>query len=182
MVDDLPTIDGVRKESSKSSFQTSRLARFLLAAAFAALAPAFAAADGPAPERSAPPSPFADAVAAWGFDGPAAAPRSPRLEPHGGARLGVPLEGTEREESIRHGGDGRVADFADGGWLDAGQGAAGELNLRSRAFTLAVRLQDPAGRWDAPLVSKHGGHDRLVYVNQASSGRSDISKAPSMDS
>jgi hypothetical protein len=133
--------------------------RLLLIPAAAALAPASTAAA----ERLAPPSPFADAVAVWSFDGPAAAPRSPRLEPRGGGRLGVALEGAEREDSIRSGGDGLVADFSDGGWLDAGQGAAGELNLRSRSFTIAVRLQDPGGRWNAPLVSKHGGHDRLVY-------------------
>ena len=124
-----------------------------------ALAPALAAADGPATE----PSPFADSVAVWSFAGSAATPRSPRLELRGGARLGVPLEGAEKVESIRNGGDGLVADFSSGGWLDAGQGAAGELNLRSRSFTLAVRLQDPGGAWNAPLVSKHGGHDRLVY-------------------
>ena len=50
-----------------------------------------------------------------------------------------------------------------GGYLDAGQGVEGALNPKGRTFTLCIRLRDPSGTWMAPLFSKHGGHDKLVY-------------------
>ena len=51
----------------------------------------------------------------------------------------------------------------EGGYLDAGQGAGGMLNLTGSALTVSVRLRSPSGAWGKPLFSKHGGHDRLVY-------------------
>ncbi len=108
-------------------------------------------------------SPFADAVAAWQMaDLNDSAGNNSRLEVRGDVRVGVPLSGPEREASLARGGDGKVAHFL-GGWLDAGQGADGELNLAGKAMTLAVRLRDPSGQWNCPLFSKHGGHQRLVY-------------------
>ena len=100
-------------------------------------------------------SPFADAIAVWHFE-------KDDLTRHGDVTTGVELAGADRDASIARGGDGRVARF-DGGYLDAGQGAHGELNVSGRAFTLCARLRDPSGRWMSPLVSKYGGHDKLVY-------------------
>jgi len=111
---------------------------------------------------AAQPSPFADAVAVWHMADArdATEPRSD-LAAVGDAQLGVPLEGAEREASLARGGDGLVARFA-GGYLAAGQGAGGELNLTGKALTMCLRVRDPSGRWDTPLFSKHGGHERLV--------------------
>ncbi|MCX7044505.1 MAG: hypothetical protein NTX50_03330 [Candidatus Sumerlaeota bacterium] len=108
--------------------------------------------------------PLSNAVAVWHMgdlrDGAGA---SSALAIHGNVRLGVALQGREREESLRRGGDGMAADFSSGGWLSAGQGADGELNISSAALTLCARLRDPSGKWDGPIFSKHGGHARLSY-------------------
>lgn len=107
-------------------------------------------------------SPFADAVAVWHMgDLKDSAGRSD-LTIKGDVGVGVELAAAERAASLARGGDGRAARFG-GGYLDAGQGAEGKLNLAGRAFTLCVRLRDPDGNWNAPLFSKHGGHEKLVY-------------------
>jgi sucrose-6-phosphate hydrolase SacC (GH32 family) len=108
-------------------------------------------------------SPFDDAVAVWQMaDRSDSAGKQSRLAIRGDVKLGVVLEGRQREESLRRGGDGRVAQF-DGGWLDAGQGADGKLNLSGQALTMALRLRSPSGKWGYPLFSKHGGHGKEVY-------------------
>ncbi len=108
-------------------------------------------------------APFDDAVAVWNLaDGRDSAGKDSRMETRGAVELGVALEGGEREESLRHGGDGRVARFA-GGFLHAGQGADGELNLATDALTVCLRVRDPAGKYGCPLFSKYGGHEKLVY-------------------
>ncbi|MGA2501536.1 MAG: LamG-like jellyroll fold domain-containing protein, partial [Tepidisphaeraceae bacterium] len=114
-----------------------------------------AAADGKGP--------FADAVAVWQMgDAHDSASPNAELTPRGNARVGIELTGADREASLARGGDGWVAQF-DGGYLDAGQGDQGKLNLKGNTFTLCARLRDPSGNWMAPLFSKHGGHDKLVY-------------------
>ena len=108
-------------------------------------------------------SPFHDAVAAWHMGGLTdSAGQGSRLVASGSVEVGVALAGAEREASLERGGDGRVARFR-GGWLSAGQGADGELNLKGSAMTLCVRLRDPSGAWRTPLFAKHGGHGKLVY-------------------
>lgn len=78
--------------------------------------------------------------------------------------LGVPLSGPDYEASLVRGGDGKVARLT-GGWLDAGQGVGGELNLAGDQFTALIRFRAEAGAvWDTRgLLSKGGGHDRLVF-------------------
>jgi len=108
-------------------------------------------------------SPFADAVAAWHMaDTRDAAEPASELAVVGDVSLGLALEGAEREASLARGGDGFAARF-EGGYLSAGQGAHGELNLTGKALTMCLRVRDPSGTWDTPLFSKHGGHDQLVY-------------------
>jgi len=119
------------------------------------------AAGGPA--WAANPSVFDDAVAAWHLaDARDSAGKDSRLTPAGAVTLGVELTGADREASLRRGGDGKAAEFQ-GGFLSAGQGAEGELNLSGKAMTLCLRLCDPAGTWNSPIFSKHGGHENLVY-------------------
>ncbi len=108
-------------------------------------------------------APFADAAAVWHMrDARDSASPGAELTPHGDARVGVELTGADRDASLARGGDGRVAQL-DGGYLDAGQGDKGKLNVKGTAFTLCARLRDTGGNWMAPLFSKHGGHEKLVY-------------------
>ncbi|MBM4084033.1 MAG: hypothetical protein FJ272_04510 [Planctomycetes bacterium] len=106
---------------------------------------------------------FADAVAVWHLGDLESANGACPLKVHGAARVGVELQAAEREASRARGGDGKAAEFS-GGWLDAGQGADGRLNLKGEAMTMLLRLRNPSGKWnDGELFCKHGGHDRLAY-------------------
>ena len=80
----------------------------------------------------------------------------------GMAVVGIKLESEDYEASIIRGGDGYVANLI-GGWLNAGQGSNGELNLCGNSMTLCIRLRDSSGSWNSGLFSKHGGHNNLVY-------------------
>lgn len=105
---------------------------------------------------------FRSAVAAWHFGGLRDALGDDELRVVGSASVGNRLEDQALRDSQATGNDGLVARL-DGGYLDAGQGARGKLNLTGDALTVSVRLRCPSGTWDGPLFSKHGGHDRLVY-------------------
>jgi beta-fructofuranosidase len=106
---------------------------------------------------------FNDAVALWHFqtvDDAAGANSS--LNVQGPVVLGQPCDDA-KAASVARGGDGCVAECA-GGFLVAGQGADGELNLTCGALSLYVRLQNRTPDWTGcGIVSKHGGHDRLTY-------------------
>ena len=105
---------------------------------------------------------FQSAIAAWQMGGVKDVRGANDLRIVGAAQVGVRLEGQELRDSIATGNDGLVATL-DGGYLDAGQGTNGVLNVSGSALTVSVRLRAPNGTWDGPLFSKHGGHDRLVY-------------------
>ncbi len=107
---------------------------------------------------------LADAVAVWPMGDLNSADGKSPLKPHGAAKVGVELQGAEREASLARGGDGKVAEIVPGGWLDAGQGGGGGLNLKGSAMTLLLRLRNPSGSWNpGELFCKHGGHEKLVY-------------------
>jgi sucrose-6-phosphate hydrolase SacC (GH32 family) len=80
----------------------------------------------------------------------------------GDVEIGIEIESPELEESIKRGGDGCSAKF-NGGYLDAGQGSRGELNLKGKEMSLCARLIDPKGDWDAPIISKYGSGSRMIY-------------------
>ena len=112
--------------------------------------------------KPAVPDPFSDAVAAWNMAGPRDLSGKNELKIVGDVTLGVKLDGKDLQDSLASGNDGLVARM-DGGYLDAGQGTNGMLNLTGSALTVSVRLRSLSGVWGTPLFSKHGGHDRLVY-------------------
>lgn len=96
------------------------------------------------------------------------------LSVEGNVRLGVELSGAEREASLRRGGDARVARF-EGGYLRANFPAGRPAAIGGKAMTLYVRVQDPTGRWAAPLLAKddprdtygpilYGADDSLHYL------------------
>ncbi|MCY3020698.1 MAG: family 43 glycosylhydrolase [Planctomycetota bacterium] len=105
---------------------------------------------------------YKTAVAVWHLAGFKDSAGKNDLTLVGAVSVGTKLTGGEYQESLRRGGDGFVAQF-DGGYLDAGQGDGGALNLTGSAITVYVRLRSPSGVWGGPLFSKHDGHDRLVY-------------------
>jgi hypothetical protein len=105
---------------------------------------------------------FKTALVVWHMDGLKDLAGRNELRVVGAVSLGVRLEGKELRESLESGNDGLVARL-EGGYLDAGQGTGGMLNLTGSALTVSVRLRSPLGAWGKPLFSKHGGHDRLVY-------------------
>ncbi len=105
---------------------------------------------------------FRSAIAVWHMDGTRDATGRNPLTAVGNVKFGVRLEGRDLADSLATGNDGRVAQF-DGGYLSAGQGDGGVLNLSGSALTVSVRLRSPTGVWGKPILSKHGGHDRLVY-------------------
>lgn len=111
---------------------------------------------------AAAPAPFADAVAVWNLaDGRDSSGKDSQLEARGEVELGVKLEGKDLEASLKRGGDGVVARIKAGGYLSAGQGAGGELNLGGKAMTMLIRLSHEGG-WVSPVMTKHEGGN-VVY-------------------
>jgi levanase/fructan beta-fructosidase len=128
-------------------------------AVWLSLAAHFACAAEPA---AAPPDIFKTAVAVWHMGDLKDAVGKNDLTMVGNVMLGKKLVGQDLQESLARGDDGVVAQF-DGGYLSAVQGADGALNVTGSALTVSARLRNPSGTWGSPILSKHGGHDRLVY-------------------
>ncbi len=110
--------------------------------------------SGCVPEKKV--SPLKDAVQVWNFAG------NKGLKLNGSVLTGVKLDDKDKAASIERGGDGFTARF-DGGWLDAGQGTNNSLNFGEYGFTLHIRLRVPDMKWDKPIISKHGGKDKLAW-------------------
>lgn len=98
--------------------------------------------------------PFHDAAAVWHF-GDEKNTTHP-LTVHGTVQLGAPLDGDARAASLARGGDGKAARF-DGGYLEIGGPA---FDPPGAVFTLALRVCDPNGAWNAPLFGSYGGDAR----------------------
>lgn len=122
-------------------------------------------------DAAAPVDAFGDAVAVWHLkDFGDSVGTNSSLELRGAVKVGQACGHAAKAASLSRGGDGLIAECA-GGFLVAGQGADGELNLTSAAFSLYARLQDPTGVWEScGIVSKHGGHQILTYNLYANSG------------
>ncbi|WP_165220754.1 LamG-like jellyroll fold domain-containing protein [Aquisphaera insulae] len=148
--------------------RTSVLSALVLSLPIASTA--FAAQEAPGP--AAADSSFRTAVAAWSMANARDVSGKDELHAVGAATLGKTLDGEDLRASLAAGEDSKVAQL-DGGYLDAGQGDGGNLNLASNALTVSVRLRCPSGAWDGPIFSKHGGHDQLVY--NLYSSRSEVS-------
>lgn len=109
-------------------------------------------------------NPFEDAIAVWHMgDAPGRTSARAGVEIHGEVKLGVPLRGAEREASLRRGGDGKVAEFR-GGYLVTRQPEA-TIDLSGRKqMTLCLRVKDPQGTWDTPLLSLQAPEDQFAGV------------------
>jgi len=83
---------------------------------------------------------FKTALVVWHMDGLKDLAGRNELRVVGAVSLGVRLQGEELRESLESGNDGLVARL-EGGYLDAGQGTGGMLNLTGSALTVSVRLR-----------------------------------------
>jgi hypothetical protein len=115
-------------------------------------------------------SPFDDAVAVWHMADRKDAPKNRcPLKIVGQVKLGAGLSQAETEQSLRRGGDGKVAVFS-GGHLVAGSKSGEPLRLDGKAMTFYMRLRDPLGKWDVPLFSRDDKDDKLSGVLYGADG------------
>ena len=86
------------------------------------------------------------------------------LKAIGNVTVGVELPDTERENSIRRGGDGKIAHF-NGGYLIAGQDSDKTIDLTGKKeMTLCIRLYDPEGNWNAPIFSRYDTEENISKI------------------
>ena len=107
-------------------------------------------------------APFDDSVAVWQMSGLQDTEGRNQLTVVGDVKVGRKLSTKEALMSRSNGGDGIVAQF-NGGYLNAGQGTGGDLNLRGNELTVAVRLRSLTGVWGKPIFNKRGNHETLVF-------------------
>ena len=105
---------------------------------------------------------FQSAVALWQMNDFKDTHGNNYLNVEGSVAMDVKLTGKSLHESLSAFSDGIVAEFK-GGYLNAGQGTNGMLNLTGSQLTVAVRLQSPKGVWGQPLFNKRGSHESLVF-------------------
>ncbi len=100
------------------------------------------------------------AVACWNFEQKSSAV----LKLSGGVELGVPLSESEQVESKLRGGDGLVARFAKGGWIEFNDEANEALKIEGDGLTFGLRFRCAPEVWNnSPIMSKHGGHEVLAF-------------------
>lgn len=156
-----------KRRTASVRFSTSSFAIAILLVAIVAQPSVLLATDEPTGSTNAEPNAdevWRSAVAFWPMaDARDVIGADSALAPRGEVRLGVELPEMERAASRARGGDGVVAELTHG-WLDAGDGIDGELQFDGKAFTAAIRLQAPSGRWTTRgLFARGGGHDALVF-------------------
>jgi beta-fructofuranosidase len=89
--------------------------------------------------------------------------RGRTFQAHGKVRAGIPLGDPQRAESITRGGDGQTAEF-DGGWLSSAANGNPVPKPAGKSMTLCLRLRDPSGKWNAPIVTQRAAGGKLVYA------------------
>ena len=81
-----------------------------------------------------------------------------------GVELGVSISDADRTESLARGGDGLVARFKKGGYITVSEEANDSLKVSGSELTFGLRVKCAPNVWnDSPLMSKHGGHDKLAF-------------------
>ncbi len=108
-------------------------------------------------------TPFSDAIAVWHMaDTNVSSHRGGALAANGKVRLGIELTGEELKASLLRGGNGKVAEFK-GGYLSVDRESDKELELPGYEMSVCIRLRDPSGSWNTPLLGKFGGDERASY-------------------
>jgi beta-fructofuranosidase len=81
-----------------------------------------------------------------------------------GVELGVSISDTDRTESLARGGDGLVARFKKGGHILFSKEVNDALKITGSEITFGLRVKCAPEVWgDSPLMSKHGGHEKLAF-------------------
>lgn len=121
-------------------------------------------------------SPFQNAQAVWHFN----QAQDASLLVRGDVKFDVPLADAERAASLARGGDGKAAQFQ-GGYLQLANDAG--LALNPKQWTIAIRLRDPQGAWNYPILGSYGSDQQvsiaLRAVALASKPKSDRNRAGS---
>jgi sucrose-6-phosphate hydrolase SacC (GH32 family) len=119
-------------------------------------------------------SPWDDAIAVWHLSTlNDSTTDNSILSVFGDVQPGMKLEGDDLKASLFRGGDGFAARF-NGGWLDGGQGINNELNVSGSAATFAIRVCDPQGKLQGPLMGKYGNDAGVAYSLAADTSGGDI--------
>ncbi len=110
------------------------------------------------PAAAANEQPLSSATAVWHMEGP----HPSGVQIHGEVSFGVKLQGVDLAASKSRGGDGAVADFQ-GGYLTLGN--TPELDFSGKkAMTLCLRVRDPEGTWNVPLLSHADRQDEMSGI------------------
>ncbi len=112
--------------------------------------------------------PLGDAAAVWRFGGEQGTASRFPLVAHGNVQTGVKLSGADLAASLLRGGNGRVAAF-NGGYFSLAVDS--ELKLNKTQCTIAIRLRDPSGRWQFPILGSYGNDDLVSLVLRAVDGK-----------
>lgn len=82
-----------------------------------------------------------------------------------GFELGVSLGDSEKADSLSRGGDGRVARVARGAYATVSAETNAALDdISGRSITFGLRVKFSPDAWnDSPVMSRHGGHERLAF-------------------
>jgi len=82
------------------------------------------------------------------------------LQVEGAVSLGEELNGPQQSASRAGGGDGHAARF-DGGYISLTKDR--DLDINAAQWTVAVRIKDPEGTWDFPILGSYGS-DKDVSI------------------
>jgi hypothetical protein len=82
----------------------------------------------------------------------------------GDVKLGIALNGEARSASLARGGDGFAARF-DGGFLSLADRA--EPRFNHETWTIAIRLRDQDGSWQAPILGSYGSDQQVSFALRA---------------
>ncbi len=108
--------------------------------------------------------PRTDAVAWWNMtDVKDEVGTDSMLKVVGNVQLNIPLAGTEVDASHARSGDGKVAIFQDGAYLNAEQGVNGELSVETREMSFYVRVKLPEDLTNCPIFSKRGKDGEFAF-------------------
>ena len=115
-------------------------------------------------------SPFNDAAVLWNMEKTVPPGTASSIEAVGNVKMGIALTGASREESLRRGGNGLVAKF-DGGFQRVGSGTTPGFQLSGKEMTLCMRVRDPSGRWNFPLLARDDRGNRYSRILYGAGGQ-----------
>ena len=99
--------------------------------------------------------PFDDAASLWHF----ADLTETNLQLEGNVRVAIPVDDSSSYESHQCGSDGLVADFSQGGSLAVKLKNDSSIDTCGNDFTWYLRVRDPSGEWNSPILSYYS-HDK----------------------